>query len=150
MSIGSLFNEMSSLIEKAAFLWSRRKLRWRNWKSCPRRSRSAGASKNSACGKPRRRWNMLWAKMRSLSLSFFTDFTNEDTETMSVSDLNSKRKGMNLSKLDPIISTENSVTHSSFSLHHENCFAYVSPSIAIKNVQFSFPSHSADPMKGMR
>ncbi len=65
ISIRSLFHEMGSLTENAAFLRSRRKLRWRNLKSCPRRSRSVGASKNSACGKSKRPWNMLKAKMRS-------------------------------------------------------------------------------------
>ncbi len=45
ISLGSLFHEMESLAENAAFHQSKRKLRWRNLKSCPRRSRSAGASK---------------------------------------------------------------------------------------------------------
>ncbi len=45
ISIGSLFHEMGSLIEKAALYRSKRKLRWRNLKSFPRMSRSAGASK---------------------------------------------------------------------------------------------------------
>ncbi len=39
ISIGSIFHEMGSFTEKAAFLLSKRKLRWRNSKSCPRRSR---------------------------------------------------------------------------------------------------------------
>ncbi len=47
---------MGSFTEKAAFLRSKRKLRWRNLKSCPRRSRSDGASKHSARGKSRRPW----------------------------------------------------------------------------------------------
>ncbi len=58
-SIGSLFYEMGSLTEKAAFRWSKRKQRWRNLKSCPRRFRSVGSWENSACGKTRRPWNML-------------------------------------------------------------------------------------------
>ncbi len=51
ISIGSLFHEMGSHTENAAFLWSKRKLRRRNLKSFSRRSRSDGASKNSARGK---------------------------------------------------------------------------------------------------
>ncbi len=58
-SIGSLFLEMGSLTAKAAFLLSKRKLRWRNFKSCPRRSRCDGALKNFARGKLRRPWSML-------------------------------------------------------------------------------------------
>ncbi len=58
-SIGSLFHEMGSLAEKGAFLRSKRKLWWRNLKWRHRRSRSDCASKNYACGKSKRPWNML-------------------------------------------------------------------------------------------
>ncbi len=66
ISIGYLLHEMRSLTEKAIFLRSKRKLRWRDLESCPRRFRSAEASKNSACGKFMWYWNILLAKMSSL------------------------------------------------------------------------------------
>ncbi len=59
ISIGNVFYEMGSRTEKAAFLRSKLKTAVSNLKSCLRRSRSAGASKNSAWGNWRRPWNML-------------------------------------------------------------------------------------------
>ncbi len=57
--IGSLFYVMVSFTEEAAFLRSMQKMQWRYLNPGPRRSRSDGASKNSACGKSRRPENVL-------------------------------------------------------------------------------------------
>ncbi len=45
VSVVSLFHEIENLTEKASLLRRRRKLQWRNLKSCPRRSRFAEVSK---------------------------------------------------------------------------------------------------------
>ncbi len=62
---GNLFQKEESLTEKPTLLRSKRKLRWHRLKPCARRSRSTGASTNSACCKLRLAVIILKAKVKS-------------------------------------------------------------------------------------